>query len=70
MPLVASALLIPGLGDYRWTLSSIALANIVFGILLLISTYVGNENKENGRMKVWEASQTFILPFSLFSLPT
>ena len=55
MPLVASALLIPGLGDYRWTLSSIALANIVFGILLLISTYVGKENKENGRMKVWEA---------------
>ncbi len=50
MPLVASALLIPGLGDYRWTLSSIALANIVFGILLLISTYVGKENKENGRM--------------------
>ena len=66
MPLVASALLIPGLGDYRWTLSSIALANIVFGILLLISTYVGKENKENGRMKVWEAF--FIGLFQCFSL--
>ena len=66
IPLVASALLIPGLGDYRWTLSSIALANIVFGILLLISTYVGKENKQNDRMKVWEAF--FIGLFQCFSL--
>ena len=66
LPLVASALLIPGLGDYRWTLSSIALANIVFGILLLISTYIGKENKQNGRMKGWEA--VFIGLFQCFSL--
>jgi undecaprenyl-diphosphatase len=66
MPLVASALLIPGLGDYRWTLSSIAFANIVFGILLLISTYEGKENKQNSRMKVWEA--VFIGLFQCFSL--
>ena len=65
MPLVASALLIPGLGN-RWTLSSIAIANIVFGILLLISTYVGKKNKQNGRMKVWEAF--FIGLFQCFSL--
>tara|TARA_B100000123_G_scaffold165774_1_gene122710 strand:+ start:27 stop:566 length:540 start_codon:yes stop_codon:yes gene_type:complete len=66
MPLVASAFLIPGLGDYRWTLTSIALANIVFGILLLISTYVAKENKQNGRMKVWEA--ILIGLFQCFSL--
>ena len=37
LPIMLIALLVEGVGDYRWSLKSIAYANIIFALLLYIS---------------------------------
>ena len=59
-------LFIDGVGDYRWTLESIAISNIVFAALLFLTDKFCNGNLKNSEMKWWQAviigfSQTFSL---------
>ena len=37
LPIVLIVLFVDGVGDYRWSLSSIAYANLFFAVLLLLS---------------------------------
>tara|TARA_Y100001970_G_scaffold119871_1_gene148653 strand:+ start:5035 stop:5799 length:765 start_codon:yes stop_codon:yes gene_type:complete len=66
LPIVLIVLLIDGIGDYRWTLESIAISNIVFAALLFLTDKFRNESLKNSEMKWWQAvviglSQTFSL---------
>ncbi len=66
LPIVLIVLFIDGIGDYRWTLESIAISNIVFAALLFLTDKFRNGNLKNSEMKWWQAviigfSQTFSL---------
>ena len=66
LPIVLIVLFIDSIGDYRWTLESIALSNIVFAALLFLTDKFRNGNLKNSEMKWWQAviigfSQTFSL---------
>ena len=66
LPIVLIVLFIDGVGDYRWTLESIAISNIVFAALLFLTDKFCNGNLKNSEMKWWQAviigfSQTFSL---------
>ena len=55
LPIVLIVLFIDGIGDYRWTLESIAISNIVFAALLFLTDKFRNGNLENSEMKWWQA---------------
>ena len=66
LPIVLIVLFIDGIGDYRWTLESIAISNIVFAALLFITDKFCKGDLKNSDMKWWQAviigfSQTFSL---------
>ena len=66
LPIVLIVLFIDGAGDYRWTLKSIAISNIIFAALLFLADKFSNGNLKNSEMKWWQAviigfSQTFSL---------
>ena len=66
LPIVLIVLFIDSIGDYRWTLESIAISNIVFAALLFLTDKFRNGNLKNSEMKWWQAviigfSQTFSL---------
>ena len=66
LPIVLIVLFIDSIGDYRWTLESIAISNIVFAALLFLTDKFCNGNLKNSEMKWWQAviigfSQTFSL---------
>ena len=66
LPIVLIVLFIDGIGDYRWTLESIAISNIVFAALLFLTDKFCKGNLKNSEMKWWQAivigfSQTFSL---------
>ena len=55
LPIVLIVLFIDGIGDYRWTLESIAISNIVFAALLFLTDKFRNGNLKNSEMKWWQA---------------
>ena len=55
LPIVLIVLFIDGVGDYRWTLESIAISNIVFAALLFLTDKFCNGNLKNSEMKWWQA---------------
>ena len=66
LPIVLIVLFIDSAGDYRWTLKSIAISNIIFAVLLFLTDKFCNGNLKNSEMKLWQAviigfSQTFSL---------
>ena len=50
LPIVLIALFVEGIGDYRWSLTSIAYANIFFALLLYISEKTSQQNYSNSDM--------------------
>ena len=55
LPIVLIVLFIDGIGDYRWTLESIAISNIVFAALLFLTDKFRNGSLKNSEMKWWQA---------------
>lgn len=55
IPLVLATVFIDEIGSIRWSIETIAVANIVFALLLYISTKSGNNYKQLNEMKFTEA---------------
>tara|TARA_Y200000002_G_C22648105_1_gene650063 strand:+ start:149 stop:910 length:762 start_codon:yes stop_codon:yes gene_type:complete len=66
LPIVLIALLMPGMGDYRWSLTTIAYANIFFAFLLYISEKTSQQKYLNSDMTAKDA--IVIGLFQTFSL--
>ena len=66
LPIVLIALFVDGIGDYRWSLTSIAYANIFFALLLYISEKTSQQNYSNSDMTAKHA--IVIGLFQTFSL--
>ena len=66
MPIMIIVLLVDEIGDYRWSIASIAVANIVFALLLYISERLNTNKFENKDMSAKHA--LFIGFFQAFSL--
>ena len=66
LPIVLIALLVEGVGDYRWSLTSIAYANIFFALLLYISEKTSEQKHSNSDMTAKHA--IVIGLFQTFSL--
>lgn len=66
MPIMFVVLLVDEIGDYRWSITSIAVANIVFALLLYISERFNADIFENKDMSAKHA--VFIGFFQAFSL--
>lgn len=47
IPIIALTLIFNGITDLRWSLTSIAIANIIFAFLLLLSTKINIKNTNN-----------------------
>ena len=50
LPIVLIALFVEGIGDYRWSLTSIAYANIFFALLLYVSEKTSQQKYSNSDM--------------------
>ena len=66
LPIMLIALLVEGVGDYRWSLTSIAYANIFFALLLYISEKTSQQQYSNLDMTAKHA--IIIGLFQTFSL--
>ena len=66
LPIMLIALLVEGVGDYRWSLKSIAYANIIFALLLYISEKASQQQYSNSDMTAKHA--IVIGLFQTFSL--
>ena len=66
LPIMLIALLVEGVGDYRWSLTSIAYANILFALLLYISEKTSQQQYSNSDMTAKHA--IVIGLFQTFSL--
>ena len=66
LPIVLIALFVEGIGDYRWSLTSIAYANIFFALLLYISEKTSQQKYLNSDMTAKHAM--IIGLFQTFSL--
>ena len=66
LPIVLIALLMPDMGDYRWSLTTIAYANIFFAFLLYISEKTSQQKYLNSDMTAKDA--IVIGLFQTFSL--
>tara|TARA_B100000965_G_C19422921_1_gene682959 strand:+ start:155 stop:919 length:765 start_codon:yes stop_codon:yes gene_type:complete len=66
LPIVLIALFVEGIGDYRWSLTSIAYANIFFALLLYISEKTSQQKHSNSDMTAKHA--IVIGLFQTFSL--
>ena len=66
LPIVLIVLFVDGVGDYRWSLSSIAYANLFFALLLLLSEKIGLNKLTNSDMNIKHA--VVIGLFQTFSL--
>ena len=66
LPIMLIALLVEGVGDYRWSLTSIAYANIFFALLLYISEKTSQQQYSNSDMTAKHA--IIIGLFQTFSL--
>ena len=66
LPIVLIALFVEGIGDYRWSLTSIAYANIFFALLLYISEKTSQQKYSNSDMTAKHA--IVIGLFQTFSL--
>ena len=66
LPIMLIALLVEGVGDYRWSLKSIAYANIIFALLLYISEKTSQQQYSNSDMTAKHA--IVIGLFQTFSL--
>ncbi len=66
LPIVLIALFVEGIGDYRWSLTSIAYANIFFALLLYISEKTSQEKYLNSDMTAKHAMVIGL--FQTFSL--
>ena len=66
LPIVLIALLVEGIGDYRWSLTSIAYANIFFALLLYVSEKTSQQKYSNSDMTAKHA--ILIGLFQTFSL--
>ena len=68
LPIMLIALLVEGVGDYRWSLTSIAYANIFFALLLYISEKTSQQQYSNSDMTAKHAIVIgFFQTFSLIS---
>ena len=66
LPIMLIALLVEGVGDYRWSLTSIAYANIFFALLLYVSEKTSQQQYSNSDMTAKHA--IVIGLFQTFSL--
>ena len=66
LPIVLIVLLVEGIGDYRWSLTSIAYANLFFALLLLFSEKISSNKLTNSNMNIKHA--IVIGVFQTFSL--
>ena len=66
LPIVLIALFVEGIGDYRWSLTSIAYANIFFALLLYISEKTSQQKYFNSDMTAKHAMVIGL--FQTFSL--
>ena len=66
LPIVLIALFVEGIGDYRWSLTSIAYANIFFALLLYVSEKTSQQKYSNSDMTTKHA--IVIGLFQTFSL--
>ena len=66
LPIVLIALFVDGIGDYRWSLTSIAYANIFFALLLYVSEKTSQQKYSNSDMTAKHA--ILIGLFQTFSL--
>ncbi len=66
LPIVLIALFVKGIGDYRWSLTSIAYANIFFALLLYVSEKTSQQKYSNSDMTAKHA--ILIGLFQTFSL--
>ena len=66
LPIVLIALFVEGIGDYRWSLTSIAYANIFFALLLYVSEKTSQQKYSNSDMTAKHA--IVIGLFQTFSL--
>lgn len=66
LPIVLIVLLVEGVGDYRWSLTSIAYANLFFALLLLFSEKFSSNKLTNSNMNIKHA--IVIGVFQTFSL--
>ena len=66
IPIVLIALFVDGIGDYRWSLTSIAYANIFFALLLYVSEKTSQQKYSNSDMTAKHA--IVIGLFQTFSL--
>ena len=66
LPIVLIVLFVDGVGDYRWSLSSIAYANLFFALLLLLSEKISLNKLTNSDMNIKHA--VVIGLFQTFSL--
>ena len=66
LPIVLIALFVEGIGDYRWSLTSIAYANIFFALLLYVSEKTSQQKYSNSDMTAKHA--ILIGLFQTFSL--
>ena len=66
LPIVLIALFVEGIGDYRWSLKSIAYANIFFALLLYVSEKTSQQKYSNSDMTAKHA--ILIGLFQTFSL--
>ena len=66
LPIVLIALFVEGIGDYRWSLTSIAYANIFFALLLYVSEKTSQQKHSNSDMTAKHA--IVIGLFQTFSL--
>ena len=66
LPIVLIALFVEGIGDYRWSLTSIAYANIFFALLLYVSEKTSQQKYSNSDMTAKHA--VLIGLFQTFSL--
>ena len=66
LPIVLIVLFVDGVGDYRWSLSSIAYANLFFALLLLLSEKINLNKLTNSDMNIQHA--VVIGLFQTFSL--
>jgi undecaprenyl-diphosphatase len=66
LPIVLLVLFVDGIGDYRWSLSSIAYANLFFALLLLFSEKISSNKFTNANMSIKHA--IVIGVFQTFSL--
>ena len=66
LPIVLIALFVEGIGDYRWSLTSIAYANMFFALLLYVSEKTSQQKYSNSDMTAKHA--ILIGLFQTFSL--